>query len=88
MARLSFENALRLHRDSILLYNNKSFISAYLLSVLAQEEIGKAFLLEEHIFQTSINQLGVNKETEDIMAKALRTIQRPRGWQAIRYGAS
>ncbi len=80
MARLSFENALRLHRDSILLYNNKSFISAYLLSVLAQEEIGKTFLLEEHIFHTSINPLSVNKETQNIMAKALLSHRVKQGW--------
>jgi len=47
MVKLSFENGLRLHYDSILLFNNESFPSAYFLSILALEEIGKSFLLED-----------------------------------------
>ena len=40
MAGLSFENGLRLHFDSILLFENKAYPSAYFLCVLAIEEIG------------------------------------------------
>jgi AbiV family abortive infection protein len=50
MAGLSFENGLRLHFDSILLFENKSYPSAYFLSVLAIEEIGKAFLIEDFLW--------------------------------------
>lgn len=50
MVIFSFKNALRLHKDSILLYKNGSFPSAFQLSVLAQEEIGKTFFLEDHCF--------------------------------------
>ena len=52
MAGLSFENGLRLHFDSILLFKNKSYPSAYFLSVLAIEEIGKAFLIEDFLWHS------------------------------------
>ena len=52
MAGLSFENGLRLHFDSILLFKNQSYPSAYFLSVLAIEEIGKAFLLGDFLWHS------------------------------------
>ena len=52
MAGLSFENGLRLHFDSISLFENKSYPSAYFLSVLAIEEIGKAFLIEDFLWHS------------------------------------
>ncbi|MFC1957163.1 AbiV family abortive infection protein [Chloroflexota bacterium] len=52
MSGLSFENGLRLHFDSILLFKNQSYPSAYFLSVLAIEEIGKAFLLEDFLWHS------------------------------------
>ena len=55
MAGLSFENGLRLHLDSMVLFNNKSFPSAFFLSVLAIEEIGKSFLLMDFIFHSRID---------------------------------
>jgi len=52
MAGLSLENALRLHFDSILLFKNQSYPSAYFLSVLALEEIGKAFLIMNFLYHS------------------------------------
>ena len=52
MAGLSFENGLRLHFDSILLFESKSYPSAYFLSVLAIDEIGKAFLIEDFLWHS------------------------------------
>ncbi len=52
MAGLSFENGLRLHFDSILLFENKAYPSAYFLCVLAIEEIGKAFLIEDFLWHS------------------------------------
>ena len=52
MAGLSFENGLTLHFDSILLFKNKSYPSAYFLSVPAIEEIGKAFLIEDFLWHS------------------------------------
>jgi len=46
MAYLSLKNGLRLHADSILLYKNKRYPTAFFLSILALEEIGKFFLIE------------------------------------------
>ena len=47
MACLALKNGLRLHFDSILLFRNNCFPSAYFLSILALEEIGKFFLVED-----------------------------------------
>ena len=55
MSGLSFENGLRLHFDSILLFRNQSYPSAYFLSVLAVEEIGKAFLLEDFLWHSIVD---------------------------------
>lgn len=50
MGGLAFRNAIRLHLDSIKLFKAKSYPSAYLLSILSQEELGKAFSLEDYVF--------------------------------------
>jgi len=55
LAGLSFENGLRLHFDSIHLYKNKSFPSAFFLSVLAMEEIGKSFLLMDLFWHSKMD---------------------------------
>ena len=46
---LSLKNAVRLHSDSILLFRHKKYPSAYFLSIIALEEIGKYFLLNEFL---------------------------------------
>ncbi len=45
------QNALRLHFDSVLLSKGRSFASAFAISVIASEELGKAFGIAEIIFQ-------------------------------------
>lgn len=55
MACLALKNGLRLHFDSILPFKNKSFPSAYFLSVLALEEIGKFFLIEDFWWHSKID---------------------------------
>jgi len=55
MAELSFVNAQRLHFDSIYLFRNKSYPSAFFLSVLAQEEMGKFFLLDDFVWHSRID---------------------------------
>jgi AbiV family abortive infection protein len=54
MAFLSFKNALSLHRDSVFLFSRHSYGSALSLSVLAAEEIGKYFLIEDLVWHSSI----------------------------------
>lgn len=64
MAGLSFENGLRLHFDSIEMYETQSYASAYQLSILAAEELGKALMLEEYIFRVAIEK-SWDKERKD-----------------------
>jgi len=52
MAGLTFQNSIRLHFDSIVLYKNKSYPSAYFLSILALEELGKVYLLDHFLFHS------------------------------------
>lgn len=55
MAILSFKNGLRLHFDSFILFENKSFPSSVLLSILSMEEFGKYFSLSSYVFYSEIN---------------------------------
>jgi len=50
MEEMSFKNALRLHFDSTLLFKEKSYPSAFFLSILSQEEIGKVYLLNNFVY--------------------------------------
>lgn len=51
----SFKNAIRLHKDSILLFDNKSYPSAYQLSVLALEEIAKSSWIDHYVNVSTTN---------------------------------
>lgn len=55
IAEESLCNALRLHEDSILLYNNESFPSAFQLSVLALEEFAKAKWIDYYYYSAITN---------------------------------
>jgi AbiV family abortive infection protein len=55
LAGYAFENALRYHFDSITCYEHHSFATAYQLSLLASEELGKAIMLNEYVWQYSMN---------------------------------
>jgi AbiV family abortive infection protein len=55
MEYLTFKNALRLHRDSILLFKARRFPSAFFLSVLSQEELGKATLLSDFVYHSEVD---------------------------------
>jgi len=71
MSGMSFLNALRLHKDSIFMYKNKSFPTAFQLSIIAQEEIGKSNLLEDVVFQMFDNPKGINPEYEKMIVDLL-----------------
>ena len=47
IAIASFENAVRLHEDAVLLFNRGRIPSALLMSALSMEEIGKYFIFED-----------------------------------------
>jgi AbiV family abortive infection protein len=58
LATESLMNALRLHKDAILLFNAGSYPSAYQLSVLCLEEFAKAKWVE-HYYYSSITNCGL-----------------------------
>lgn len=63
----AFKNGVRLHFDAIKLFENKSYPSAYALSVLALEEFGKQRLIDEiiHIFNEHRNEFENSKQFSD-----------------------
>ena len=70
MAVLSFQNGLRLHNDSIVLYNNESYPSAFSLSILSLEEIGKYFLIEDFVFYSTTDKR-YSPEVEEEIIKSI-----------------
>lgn len=52
MAILSFKNAVRLHEDAVLLFEEDRIPSSLHTSVLSIEELGKFYLIEEFLFQS------------------------------------
>jgi len=64
MELLAFQNGLRLHRDAILLYKNKSYPSAFYLSVLSQEEFGKAEMIGDFVFHSRTDGRATDEQEE------------------------
>ncbi|HAV1557292.1 TPA: AbiV family abortive infection protein [Enterobacter hormaechei subsp. steigerwaltii] len=56
IATESLRNTIRLHFDSILLYRNGSYPSAFQLSVLALEEFSKANWVDHYIWTSETNE--------------------------------
>lgn len=52
----SLRNTIRLHFDSVLLYENESYPSAFQLSVLALEEFSKANWVDHYIWSSETNE--------------------------------
>lgn len=67
----SLKNAIRLHFDSILLYENGSFPSALQLSVLAMEEFSKANWVDHYIWSSETNEGYPDAEFEQGWLKLL-----------------
>lgn len=55
MAVASYQNALRLHEDAIMLFKKKRYPSAYNLSVHSLEEIGKFYWLDDFVWHSRID---------------------------------
>lgn len=55
LAGYALENGIRLHLDSIEAYNRQSYATAYHLSIIASEEIGKAIMIEDYLFNSWAN---------------------------------
>jgi len=74
-----YQNALRLHSDSILLYTKDSFASAFALSVLANEEFGKGFAIAEICFHAKFeNRFG--PQDEHFLRALLSDHKLKQGW--------
>ncbi|WP_418501803.1 AbiV family abortive infection protein [Flagellimonas sp.] len=69
----AIKNALRLHFDSILLYNSNSPASAFHLSVLALEEIAKSDWID-HYVDTSITNHGLPEPDGDEEQKWIKLL--------------
>lgn len=67
----SLRNAIRLHMDSISLFEIESYPSAFQLSVLALEEFSKAKWLEHYIYTSETNGGYPSKEFEQKWLKLL-----------------
>src|SRR5665647_159196 len=63
-AEESLRNALRLHGDSILLFDSGSFPSAFQLSVLALEEFSKANWVDHVFYSDLTNEIIPDYESE------------------------
>ena len=67
------QNALRLHFDSVLLAKGRSFASAFAISVIASEELGKAFGMAEIIFQAGFDKGRLHAEDSNREGVAFRS---------------
>jgi AbiV family abortive infection protein len=84
LAALAFESGLRLHEDSVLLYEHGSYASAVALSVLALEELGKSFIVEDVVWNADINRpwSAADKQTWLLAAYDHRRKQSEVSWLA------
>jgi AbiV family abortive infection protein len=77
-----FQNALRLHLDSVLLAKARSFASAFAISVIASEELGKGFGIDEMSFQAGlVGGLG-RFEEKKVLRALLSDHKLKQGWFA------
>lgn len=89
----SFRNGLRLHFDSILLFKNKSYPSAFHLSVLSLEEFGKSQWIEQYYYSNLINGPNFDNDNEKYNEeinygtndKSMSFIEFEQGWLNLLY---
>jgi hypothetical protein len=74
------QNALRLHFDSVLLAKGRSFASAFAISVIASEELGKAFGIAEIIFQAGFDKGRLHAEDTKFVKALLSDHKLKQGW--------
>jgi len=65
-SKMTFKNSIRLHFDAITMYNNHSLPTAYFLSVISLEELGKIFILEDLIYHARYSNRNEKIELERI----------------------
>ena len=76
-----FQNELRLHFDSVLLAKARSFASAFAISVIASEEVGKGFGIEEISFQGGLTG-GLDDEYRKFLRALFSDHRLKQGWFA------
>lgn len=54
---LALKNAMRLHDDSMKMFKQKSYATAFQLSVLSQEEFGKVLIIEDVVWNRRFNKM-------------------------------
>ena len=54
---LALKNAMRLHDDSMRMFKQKRYPTAFQLSVLAQEEFGKVLIIEDVVWNCRFNKM-------------------------------
>ena len=74
-----YQNGIRLHEDSVTLFGRRSFASAFALSVIAAEELGKGFAINEIIFQARIGE-GFRDHDEKVVRALLSDHKLKQGW--------
>lgn len=69
---LSYLNSIHLHKTSLELFNNENYGLAYYLSVISLEEMGKAFMLSDFLWNSRMNGRYNSYQDKDI-TKELKT---------------
>jgi AbiV family abortive infection protein len=71
IATESLKNGIRLHFDSILLFNNKSYPTSLQIAIIAIEEIAKAKWVEHYYYSSITNDGFPEKDFEQKWLKLL-----------------
>src|SRR5258707_4956482 len=85
LAGQSLRNAIQLHCDSVLLYKHKSFSSAFFISVIAMEELGKAYWVDHFVFYSK--DVRADNELETAWVNALHSDHRAKQLSFLRQMA-
>jgi AbiV family abortive infection protein len=64
LAGVCLDNAIRLHHDSIRLFQLKSFASALAFSILAMEELAKAFMYEDIVWHARLDDAPIDSSLD------------------------
>ena len=83
MATLAFENAVRLHEDAVLLFEEDRIPSSLHTSALSIEELGKYYLIEEFLFQSIGGVEYTEKELQEWLQMSFSHVAKQR-WFARR----
>jgi len=67
MASLAFKNGIRIHKDSIVLFNSKSYSTSYFFSVLALEEFGKVIMLDDLFYHNNVDDNGTPEDEKEYL---------------------